>query len=60
VVEESAASQDSVFAVVPIMRLLMLSLQFFQLKRFARLFMVLSLVPLGLIGVPGRPQRRSP
>jgi len=39
---------------------MMLSLQFFQLETFARLFRVLSLVPLGLIGVPRRPQRRSP
>ncbi|MFZ1536171.1 MAG: efflux RND transporter permease subunit, partial [Chromatiaceae bacterium] len=52
-VEESANSQASVFAVVPIMLLLMLSLLIFQLKSFARLFMVLSLVPLGLIGVVG-------
>ncbi len=52
-VEESAASQASVFAVVPIMLLMMLSLLIFQLKSFARLFMVLSLVPLGLIGVVG-------
>ncbi|QVL47196.1 MAG: efflux RND transporter permease subunit [Thiocapsa sp.] len=52
-VEESAESQASVFAVVPVMILLMLSLLIFQLKSFARLFMVLSLVPLGLIGVVG-------
>jgi multidrug efflux pump subunit AcrB len=52
-VEESAYSQASVFAVVPIMLLIMLSLLIFQLKSFARLFMVLSLVPLGLIGVVG-------
>ena len=52
-VEESAESQVSVFAVVPVMILLMLTLLIFQLKSFARLFMVLSLVPLGLIGVVG-------
>jgi multidrug efflux pump len=52
-VEESAESQASVFAVVPVMILLMLTLLIFQLKSFARLFMVLSLVPLGLIGVVG-------
>ena len=50
-VEESAASSASVFAVVPLMLLLMLTLLIFQLKSFARLFIVLSLVPLGLIGV---------
>jgi multidrug efflux pump subunit AcrB len=50
-VEESTDSRASVFAVVPVMMLLMLSLLIFQLKSFARLFIVLSLVPLGLIGV---------
>jgi multidrug efflux pump subunit AcrB len=50
-VEESTDSRASVFAVVPLMILLMLSLLIFQLKSFARLFIVLSLVPLGLIGV---------
>ena len=52
-VEESTESQASVFAVVPVMILLILTLLIFQLKSFARLFMVLSLVPLGLIGVVG-------
>jgi len=50
-VEESAASGASVFAVVPLMILIMLTLLIFQLKSFQRLIMVLSLVPLGLIGV---------
>ncbi len=50
-VEESTDSRASVFAVVPLMILLMLTLLIFQLKSFARLFIVLSLVPLGLIGV---------
>ena len=50
-VEESTDSRASVFAVVPVMVLMMLSLLIFQLKSFARLFIVLSLVPLGLIGV---------
>ena len=50
-VEESTASRASVFAVIPLMLLLMLTLLIFQLKSFARLFIVLSLVPLGLIGV---------
>ena len=50
-VEESAQSQASVFAVVPIMALIMLTLLIFQLKSFQRMFMVLSLVPLGMIGV---------
>ncbi|MFW5833618.1 MAG: efflux RND transporter permease subunit, partial [Pseudomonadota bacterium] len=50
-VEESAASQASVFAVVPVMLLLMLTFLMFQLKSFQRLVLVLSVVPLGLIGV---------
>ncbi|TVR99663.1 MAG: efflux RND transporter permease subunit, partial [Rhodospirillales bacterium] len=50
-VEESADSQASVFAVVPIMILIMLTLLIFQLKSFSLLLIVLSLVPLGLIGV---------
>ncbi len=52
-VEESAASRDSVFAVVPLMILMMLTLLIFQLKSFQRLIIVLSLVPLGMIGVVG-------
>jgi multidrug efflux pump subunit AcrB len=50
-VEESAASQASVMAVVPLMLLLMIALLMFQLRRFALLVIVLSVVPLGLIGV---------
>jgi multidrug efflux pump len=50
-VEESADSQASVFAVVPLMILIMLTLLIFQLKSFSLLLIVLSLVPLGLIGV---------
>ncbi|MBK8535520.1 MAG: efflux RND transporter permease subunit [Candidatus Competibacteraceae bacterium] len=50
-VEESAQSQASVFAVVPLMILIMLTLLIFQLKSFQLLAIVLSLVPLGLIGV---------
>jgi multidrug efflux pump subunit AcrB len=52
-VEESAASQASVMAVVPLMLLLMIALLMFQLRRFALLVIVLSVVPLGLIGVVG-------
>ena len=50
-VEESAQSSASVFAVLPVMVLMMLTLLIFQLKSFQRMLMVLSLVPLGLIGV---------
>ncbi len=52
-VEESAESQASVFAVVPIMVMLVLILLMVQLKSFRRLALVLSVVPLGLIGVVG-------
>jgi multidrug efflux pump subunit AcrB len=50
-VEESAKSQASVFAVVPVMLFLMITLLMAQLQSFSRLFLVLSVVPLGLIGV---------
>jgi multidrug efflux pump len=52
-VEESAKSQASVFAVVPVMLLLMVTLLMAQLQGFNRLLLVLSVVPLGLIGVIG-------
>jgi multidrug efflux pump subunit AcrB len=50
-VEESELSRNSVFAVVPLMLLLMFTFLMFQLKSFQRLVIVLSVVPLGLIGV---------
>ncbi len=50
-VEESAESQASVFAVVPIMLFLMLTFLMAQLQSFNRLFMVLSVVPMSLAGV---------
>lgn len=50
-VEESNASQASVIAVVPLMLLIMLTVLMFQLRSFQRLFIVLSVAPLGLIGV---------
>ena len=50
-VEESAKSQASVFAVVPTMLFLMITLLMAQLQSFNRLVLVLSVVPLGLIGV---------
>jgi len=52
-VEESAKSQASVMAVVPVMLLIMIALLMFQLRSFALLVIVLSVVPLGLIGVVG-------
>ena len=50
-VEESAKSQDSVVAMVPLMLLVMLTVLMFELRSFQRLFLVLSVAPLGLIGV---------
>ena len=50
-VEESAKSQASVVAVVPAMLLIMLTVLIFQLRSFQKLFIVLSVGPLGLIGV---------
>jgi multidrug efflux pump subunit AcrB len=50
-VEESQASQASVLAVVPAMLLIMLTVLMFQLRSFQQLFLVLSVAPLGLIGV---------
>lgn len=53
IAEESANSQASVAAVVPLMLVLMLSLLMIQLRSFQRMLLVLSVVPLGLIGVVG-------
>ncbi|MCS0495552.1 efflux RND transporter permease subunit [Ancylobacter sp. MQZ15Z-1] len=50
-VEESASSLASVQAVVPLMLLIMLTVLMFQLRRFSLTFIVLSVAPLGLIGV---------
>ena len=51
IAEESAKSQASVFAVVPLMLLIMLTVLMFHLQSFQRLFMVVAILPLGLIGV---------
>ncbi|MGI6246319.1 MAG: efflux RND transporter permease subunit [Pseudochelatococcus sp.] len=50
-VEESAASLASVIAVVPVMLLLMFTVLMFELKSFQRLIVVISVAPLGLLGV---------
>uniref|UniRef100_A4WY77 Efflux transporter, RND family, MFP subunit n=1 Tax=Cereibacter sphaeroides (strain ATCC 17025 / ATH 2.4.3) TaxID=349102 RepID=A4WY77_CERS5 len=52
-VETSAESQDSVFAVVPLMLFIMIALLMIQLQSFRDAGMVLLLLPLGLIGVVG-------
>jgi multidrug efflux pump subunit AcrB len=53
VVEDSAQAQASVVAVVPAMLLIMFTVLMVQLRSFSRLFIVLSVGPLGLIGVVG-------
>lgn len=52
-VEESAASQASVIAVVPVMLLIMFTVLMAELRSFRLLAIVLSIAPLGLIGVVG-------
>ncbi|MBS7707601.1 efflux RND transporter permease subunit [Chelatococcus asaccharovorans] len=52
-VEESAKSQASVIAVVPVMLLIMLTVLMAQLRSFRLLGIVLTIAPLGLIGVVG-------
>ncbi|MBV8578079.1 MAG: efflux RND transporter permease subunit, partial [Acetobacteraceae bacterium] len=50
-VEESAKAKASVQAVLPAMGFLVLTILMFQLKSFQRVLLVLSVAPLGLIGV---------
>jgi multidrug efflux pump subunit AcrB len=52
-VEESAKSQWPIIAVVPAMLLTMATILMFQLQSFQRLFLVVVVAPLGLIGVVG-------
>jgi multidrug efflux pump len=50
-VEESEKAQVSVAAVMPLMLILALTVLMIQLQGFSSLFLVLSVAPLGLIGV---------
>src|SRR5262249_19411389 len=50
-IEESAQSQASVYAVVPLMLFITITLLMMQLQSFSRLVLVLSVVPMALIGV---------
>jgi multidrug efflux pump subunit AcrB len=50
-VEESSQSQASVYAVVPLMLFIMITVLMIQLQSFSRLVLVLSVVPMGLIGI---------
>jgi hypothetical protein len=49
--EDSGKPQASVIAVLPVMLVLMLAILMVQRQGFNRLFLVLSVAPLGLIGV---------
>jgi multidrug efflux pump len=50
-VEESTKSQASVAAVFPSTIVLMITVLMIQMQNFSRLFLVLSVAPLGVIGV---------
>ncbi|WP_414474365.1 efflux RND transporter permease subunit [Microvirga sp. M2] len=50
-VEESAKSQGPIAAVVPLMLFIMATILMVQLQSFSRLFLVVAVAPLGLIGV---------
>jgi multidrug efflux pump len=51
VIEDSAKAQGSIFAVFPLMLVLMVTILMLQLKSFQRLLLVLLTAPLALIGV---------
>ncbi len=51
VVEESAKSQKPIADVIPMMLFLMATVLMLQLQSFSKLLLVVSVVPLGLIGV---------
>ena len=50
-VEESAKAQTSVAAVVPMMLVIMFTVLMFQLQKFSSMILVLSVAPMGVIGV---------
>ena len=50
-VEESDKAQTSVAAVLPLMLVIMLTVLMFQLQKFSSMFLVLSVAPMGVIGV---------
>ena len=50
-VEEAAKSQGPILAVLPVMLLVMATLLMIQLQSFGKLALVVSVAPLGLIGV---------
>ncbi|MDU6728730.1 MAG: efflux RND transporter permease subunit, partial [Bradyrhizobium sp.] len=52
-IEESAKGNASIFAVIPLMLLVMVSLLMVQLRSFSRTGIALAMAPFGLIGVVG-------
>ena len=50
-VEESAKAQTSVAAVIPMMLVIMFTVLMLQLQSFSSMFLVLSVAPMGVIGV---------
>jgi multidrug efflux pump subunit AcrB len=50
-IEESAKGLSSIVAVFPLMIMLMLIILMVQLQSFQKMFLVISVAPLGLIGV---------
>lgn len=50
-VESSKESQDPIFAIAPLMLIIMATLLMLQLQSFQRLVLVFAVAPLGLIGV---------
>ena len=49
--EESEKAQTSVIVVVPLMLIIMLTVLMIQLQKFSSMFLVLSVAPMGVIGV---------
>jgi multidrug efflux pump subunit AcrB len=49
-IEESAKGNASIFAIFPVMILIMLTLIMIQVQSFAKLFLVFASAPLGIIG----------
>ncbi|MFC2254766.1 efflux RND transporter permease subunit [Labrys portucalensis] len=52
-VEESAKGQAPIIAIIPVMLFAMATILMIQLQSFQRLFLVVVVAPLGLIGVVG-------
>ena len=50
-VEESGKAQTSVAAVLPVMLVIMVTVLMVQLQKFSSMFLVLSVAPMGVIGV---------